>query len=74
MDSESLSEGESGRTSDKDDDDFDEDIEVVHGAEPYRFEPLAPERQVDEREGADVTADADPVPPANLARLSNTDW
>ena len=34
VDSESLSEGESGRTSDKDDDDFDEDIEVVHGAEP----------------------------------------
>ena len=77
VDSESFSEGGSSpASSEGSNSEAEEDVEVVRGAEPYRFEPLAPARarQDSDHEAASVAGDDDPVPPANIARLNNTDW
>ena len=83
VDSDGFSEGSesiSGGSGDSDDvEPDDEDEEVVRGAEPYRFEPLARPRQ--QQGDAAAADDADPDEEqdgndqaANNERLNNTDW
>ncbi|XP_033639859.1 P2X purinoceptor 7-like [Asterias rubens] len=82
VDSDGSSEGSestSGGSGDSDDVEPDDEDEVVRGAEPYRFEPLARPRQ--QQGDAAAADDADPDEEqdgndqaANNERLNNTDW
>ena len=59
------------------DEDLPSDEEVVQGAKPYRFEPLAPARCESEHGGGDTVGvhddDDNPATPANIACLNNAD-
>ena len=45
---------------------------VVRGAEPYRFEPIAPAGEAEPRQAPQQ--EAEDAPRENADRLMNTDW
>ena len=62
----SSTDSSEGNNSDKD--------EIVRGAEPYRFEPLASADEHETDADARGRGDGDDATDPNLHRLQNTDW